>query len=359
MRAPRQAPRRGKVGGNLVRQGFDVGKRDHDAEQAAASGLGFDDQGMAEHAGDPFDDRQPQSHALPGPRIGFVQAVEFLEDLVQLVRRDPDAGVPHADQKARLVAAAADQDPTTRRGIADRIAQIVPHDPAQQVRVAAHRLRTGQDAQVQRLSSRKDTGFLGQMGEQVGEAEIRNLDRLHARIQLRDVEQGGQHLVDRIKGDQHAVRQMAVFRRQPPLGQRRGEDPRRVQRLQQVVADGRQETGFRPVGLFGVDARGLLRRLRRFQILQGVEQRRRALAHLVFQPDGGLEQREGVALIVHAALDPAHQGAIDLAQLGVLAFQARQFLVPGVGFAGHGASRAPMATPVRVWLTCMAWYCSP
>ena len=42
---------------------------------------------------------------------------------------------------------------------------------------------------------------------------------------------------------------------------------------------------------------------------------KRALAHLGFQHDGGLEQREGVALEIHAALDTVHQDLVDPPQL--------------------------------------------
>ena len=92
---------------------------------------------------------------------------------------------------------------------------------------------------------------------------------------------------------------------------------------------------------------------------------KRALAHLGFQHDGGLEQREGVTLEIHAALDPVHQDLVDPPQLLVLALQIGDALLlrGNPGWAGgcqaQALHRAPMATPVKVWLTCIALNCSP
>jgi hypothetical protein len=39
-----------------------------------------------------------------------------------------------------------------------------------------------------------------------------------------------------------------------------------------------------------------------------------ARAHPVFQGDRGLEEREGIALVIHRPLDAADQGGVDLLQ---------------------------------------------
>jgi hypothetical protein len=74
----------------------------------------------------------------------------------------------------------------------------------------------------------------------------------------------------------------------------------------------------------------------------------------VFEVDRGLEQREGIALLVHRALDAADQRCIDLLQpfdvVDLMHSHARH-LKP--------ASAFPKAMPVKVWFKCMDWYCSP
>ena len=102
------------------------------------------------------------------------------------------------------------------------------------------------------------------------------------------------------------------------------------------------------------------------QLVERALQFKRALAHLGFQHDGGLEQREGVALEIHAALDPVHQDLVDPPQLLVLMLQfgdalllRRQSRLERSRRQAQALHRAPMATPVKVWLTCIALNCSP
>ena len=107
-----------------------------------------------------------------------------------------------------------------------------------------------------------------------------------------------------------------------------------------------------------LERRGAAQRLhvagRRGRGLAGVrvvlEQRRLELlgvaAHLVLQPDGGLEQPEVRLADVHRRLRAVHQGADDLVEPRDLGLQRRD--VPGVGRVSHGGSlRPPAATRWR------------
>ena len=102
------------------------------------------------------------------------------------------------------------------------------------------------------------------------------------------------------------------------------------------------------------------------QFMERPFQFERPLADLGFQHDGGLEQREGAALKVHAALDAVHQDLVDPPQLFVLMLQfgdallfRRQSRLERRWSEAQALHRAPMATPVKVWLTCIALNCSP
>lgn len=74
----------------------------------------------------------------------------------------------------------------------------------------------------------------------------------HPGIEFGNIHQGTQqvfHILQRIADISH---QVGSILRLIALEQRTGEQPRRVQRLQQVMADRSQELGFRQVGLLGL-----------------------------------------------------------------------------------------------------------
>ncbi len=145
----------------------------------------------------------------------------------------------------------------------------------------------------------------------------------------------------------------------PALGhlvlQRSQEQPRRVQRLVQVVARSRQEPGLADVGLLRLRLGPEQRRLRLaalrdlvHQALGQPGQLRRALRDPALERDRRLEQGEGVAAVrVHVPLDAIHQHLIDLAELAQLVSEhLRRSLVLRQGRAHAAAS--PMATAVNV-----------
>ena len=91
----------------------------------------------------------------------------------------------------------------------------------------------------------------------------------------------------------------------------------------------------------------------------------RAFADLVLENDRRLEQRIGVALEVDAALDLVHQDLDDLLQLPLSCDRmcgrgSRPSSGPSrLATMLRFATPMPMAAPVKVWLTCIAWNCSP
>ncbi|MNO99904.1 hypothetical protein D3C76_916870 [compost metagenome] len=94
--------------------------------------------------------------------------------------------------------------------------------------------------------------FGGKVVHQFAEGERGDIGLDHAGIEFGNIHQGAQqvfHILQRVADISH---QVGTVLRLAALKQRAGEQPRRIQRLQQVVADCSEEFGFRQVGLFGL-----------------------------------------------------------------------------------------------------------
>ena len=103
---------------------------------------------MPEDAGQAIADRQAESQAFLAPGRRLIQPLKFVEDPRALFRGDAGAGVPHLD--AHLVAEPPRaQQHAALAGVAQRVGEKVLQDPAQQLRVAAHRQRRRRHAQSQ------------------------------------------------------------------------------------------------------------------------------------------------------------------------------------------------------------------
>ena len=71
-------------------------------------------------------DRETEAAAAGGPATGLVRAPEPFEDVRQILRADPRAGVGHLEQNAVVVAAADDGHLAARWGVAHGIGDQVP-----------------------------------------------------------------------------------------------------------------------------------------------------------------------------------------------------------------------------------------
>jgi hypothetical protein len=132
------------------------------------------------------------------------------------------------------------------------------------------------------------------------------------------------------------------------------------------VADGGKEAGLEAAGAFGRIARRRQFVVGALQPGQRAGQLLRTQAYLALQRDRRLEQRIGVGLLVHRALDALHQRCIDFLQLEdapleVLRRQSERMQVEQRihGYGPVARARCPKAMPVSVWLRCMALNCSP
>eukprot|EP00456_Euglypha_rotunda_P024090 TRINITY_DN19812_c0_g1_i2.p2 TRINITY_DN19812_c0_g1~~TRINITY_DN19812_c0_g1_i2.p2 ORF type:complete len:179 (+),score=38.35 TRINITY_DN19812_c0_g1_i2:298-834(+) len=77
------------------------------------------------------------------------------------------------------------------------------------------------------------------------------------------------------------------------------------------------------------------------------------VAHHRFQRDRGFEHRKSIAGHVARPFDPVDQGGVDLAQLAHLLPQAVQLAVT-FDRGERDVRHRPMASPLKVWLTCSA-----
>ncbi len=84
--AHRQPPRDGNI-------------REAQVEDRALANLAFDGQAAAHQLGEALDDGQPDAGAFLFRRLPGLRLNERFENLVQFLRRDPDAGVLDVDQQ--------------------------------------------------------------------------------------------------------------------------------------------------------------------------------------------------------------------------------------------------------------------
>ncbi|MNO77790.1 hypothetical protein D3C76_689100 [compost metagenome] len=104
--------------------------------------------------------------------------------------------------------------------------------------------------QLQALAARHLGVFGGEVFQQFAQGERRHIGLDHAGIELGNIHQGAQQTLHIFQGIADIAHQMLVGDRLAALQQGAGEQPRGVQRLQQVVTDRGEELGLRQVGLF-------------------------------------------------------------------------------------------------------------
>ena len=199
--------------------------------------------------------------------------------------------------------------------------------------------------------------LLDQRADQVVDRKGAKVGSHRAGVELGKVEQRAQKLLERRKTPVRLVDEAARLRRHAEPVERRERQAGGVQRLQQVVADRGEDRGFEQVGGLGLLLGAAQVRVDRLDRAQGLLQLLGSAADLVVERDRRLEQRIGVRLPIVGALDPRDEFCVDLFELGDLAPQ----LVDFARALRHdfAARLRPIATPVKVWFTCMEVNCSP
>ena len=300
-------------------------------------------------------DGEAEAEALPAV-LARLAPLEFVEDRVAPLLGNSRAGVPDLDRPAPVARAAADQH-AAAAGVAQAVGDQVLDDPSEQQRIGRHPAPRAEMSELQPALRRRLRLLLDQRPDQAVDRKGAQIGRHDAGVELGKVEQRAQKLFERRETPVGLVDQPGLLPPHVETVERRQREPGGVQRLQQVVADGGEHGGLEEVG-------GLRLLLGAEQILVGALDRAQRLLHLlraaadlVVERDRGLEQRIGARLLVVGPLDPRDQLHVDLLELGDLAPELLDFVAP----VRHGAAGRlrPIATPVKVWLTCIEVYCSP
>ena len=202
---------------------------------------------MVEHARQALDDRQAKAEAARDPRALF-EPVEFLENLAALLRGNADAGVIDGDLQRLAVAAAADQH-ASARGIFDRVGNEVLQQPPQEGAVGFHRQRAGHEGQLQSLGARDRRKFDFERAHQIAHLEAGDRRRHRAGVEPRDVQERTEDFLDRLEGIVDVFDQPRILAAVLAFDETRDIQPRRIERLQDVMAGGRQKPGLRDVGV--------------------------------------------------------------------------------------------------------------
>ena len=146
---------------------------------------------MTQHAGDAFDNRQPEPKPL-GLGLALGQTLEFLEYRLAHIRRNTGSGIAHFDLQALPAAPTTDQHATAGWGVADCIGKQILQDTAQQPAVRAHIAGRGHHPKFD-ISVFGQRFKLGPEGlEHIVDPEILNLRGDTPRVQFRNIEQPGQ-----------------------------------------------------------------------------------------------------------------------------------------------------------------------
>ena len=206
---------------------------------------------MPQQARQPLHDRQAQPEAPAALARGIVDLMEFLEDRLQLIILDTDAGVPDLDADVITVPAAAQQH-LALAGIFHRVAQQVADDLFQKPRVAFDMGGTGQDAQGEPARLCHIGRLVAQVIQHIRHGEVGQLGIDRAGLDLVDVEQHIQHARQRpqrlIEPGQQAFGPLAT----DGLRQQFLQQGQRLQRLAQIVAGGGEKARFGEIGALGL-----------------------------------------------------------------------------------------------------------
>src|SRR5438270_12770780 len=87
---------------------------------------------MAKAVGGSFNNEQPKSKA---GRTSSIEPEEGLENILQLMRRDPVARIVYLDVNRQPAASAADKDAASRRCVIERVAREIAQNPVEQQRL--------------------------------------------------------------------------------------------------------------------------------------------------------------------------------------------------------------------------------
>ncbi|MNO82242.1 hypothetical protein D3C76_735110 [compost metagenome] len=211
-----------------------AGYRYLDAEHRSAARKRVHLDAVVEDFRDALDDRQPQPHALAVGGAAHVQLIEFEEDGVQAIGGNAASGVPHF--QAQLVApATGPQQDAAFVGVATGVTEEVAQDPGHQAQVGANGVIAHVHAQPQAGGLGHGLELRDQWPEQFVEAVQRDIRLDRRLIEAGDVQQVGEQVLGAFQRLMRAFDQHLLDLGQLALAQGRDQQPRGVERLQQVM----------------------------------------------------------------------------------------------------------------------------
>ena len=243
-----------------------------------------------------------------------IEPAELVEDRALVLLRNARPRVPDLDLCEVAASPAADEHATALR-VAQRIRDEVLQDATQQHAIAPDTAPRAREAQPQAAPCRQRNELPLEVLERLRNREVGNVGAHRAAFEPGDVE----HVVEHLLGCAHravdALGDLGDGGIVRALAQRRGEEPRGVQRLQQVVARRGDEAALGGVRFLGLPLCVLLRGERRLEFAG-------SLLHPLLEGLLGLEQRQLGALelgdvVVGRDVAPVRQRlAADLIDVG-------------------------------------------
>ena len=354
-----RAPSRGRRRRRRLRLGGDPAQSHGHGERRAGAERAVDLDVAAHQLAQPLDDHQAEPGAAVAARHRAVGLGERAEQPRHHRRRDADPGVGDGQAQAPAVAVVAEvsqrDDDVAALGELDRVADQVGQDLPQAAGVAvAAGVEPGRD-----VAHQLEPATVGRQPEQLDgvldhgpDIELELLELQPSGLDLGEVEDVVDHGEQALRRGPHRGREVALPRQQIGREQQLGQAEHAVHRRPDLVAHVGQELGLGAAGgVGGVAGRDQLV-VGAGDPLERGRQRAGALADLGLERGRGLEQREAAAALqIHRPLDPGHQLVVDPAQPRDLALELLD--------RRHRRYARPIATPVKVWLTCIALYCSP
>ena len=205
----------------------------------------------AEHARHALDDRQAETE--PARDLGaLIEPVELDEDVAPLGLRDADAGVVDVDAQMLAAPPAADQH-AARRRVFDGVGDEILDEPPQQPAVGAHHQRAGHEGEFDAAragASGANSSSICRISSSM--RKLRNSGR-NAPVSSRDMSSSAPKISSTASSEASILSTSArVLAAALALDQAGDVEPRRVERLQDVVARRGEELGLGNIGGVGL-----------------------------------------------------------------------------------------------------------
>src|SRR4029079_4172664 len=219
----------------LDRDELACGRRGHrDREARAVPGPRGEMQGMLQAPRDAFDDRKPKAEA-GFEALVLAETFELLKDDGLVLLGNTRTRIMDLDAQAAVLAAATHEHVAVAR-VFDRVGDEILQHPAQELAIGSDRERRSDHGEGKTALGRRRPEFAFEGIEKIIDAEDRAFGAKRSGIETRYVEESGKDVLDGAERSIDVADQFAVGSPRFALDQARREEPRGIERLQDVVA---------------------------------------------------------------------------------------------------------------------------